>query len=39
MAKKLLGPPNLTKTQIFCIHKAVKVFVIGKNKNFVLATV
>ena len=37
IAKKSLYLSNLTKTQAFCIHDAAKVFVISKNKNFVLA--
>ena len=38
ITKKLLGPPNLMKTQGFYGYKAVKVIIIGKNKNFVFAT-
>ena len=38
IAKKVLGLPNLMKTQAFCVYKVTKVVVIGKNKDFVLAT-
>ena len=38
IAKKLLGPPNLTKTQVFYIYETAKVVVISKNKDFVFAT-
>ena len=38
IAKKFLGPPNLTRTQVFSIYEAVKVVVISKDKNFVLTT-
>ena len=38
IAKKLLVPPNLTKTQAFCVYKMAKIVVIGKNKDFALAT-
>ena len=38
IAKKLLGLSNLTKTRIFYVYEVAKVFVIGKDKDFVLAT-
>ena len=37
MARKVLGPLNLTKTQVFYIHEAAKIVVIGKHKNFMFA--
>ena len=37
IAKKLLRPPYLTRTQTFYGHKVAKIVVIGKNKDFVLA--
>ena len=36
IAKKFLSLSNLTRTQVFFIHKAVKVVVITKDKDFVL---
>ena len=36
IARKFLGLPNLTKTQVFYIYKAAKVVVIDKDKDFVL---
>ena len=38
IARKFLGPPNLIKTQAFYVHKIAKVVVIGKDKDFVLAS-
>ena len=35
--RKLLGLSNLIRTQVFHVHKAIKVVVIGKHKNFMLA--
>ena len=38
IARKLLGPINLFVAQAFCIHKAMEVIVIYKDKNFIFAT-
>ena len=36
IARKFLRPPNLTKTQVFCMYEMAKIVVIGNNKDFVL---
>ena len=39
IARKLLGPQNLMRTQAMCVYKVAQVFVISKNKNLVVTTV
>lgn len=34
---KLIGPMNLFQTKTFCIHKTIKVVVVGEHKKFILA--
>ena len=36
IAKKLLGQPNLIKTQVFYVQEVAKVVVIDKDNDFVL---
>ena len=38
IAKKLLGPLNLTRTRVFYIYKAAKAVRIGKDEDFMLTT-
>ena len=35
---KLLGTPDLAKTQVFCIYETTKVVMISKNKDLIFAT-
>ena len=37
IARKLLGPQNLTRTQVFYVHEKGKIVVINKDKDFVFA--
>ena len=37
IARKLFSTLNLTRTQAFCVYKTVKIVVIGKKENFMLA--
>ena len=37
ITKKLLELPNVTKIQVFYIHKTIKIIVIDKHKIFVFA--
>ena len=38
IAKKLLSPADLAKTQALHIYKLLKVIVVGENKDLVFAT-
>ena len=38
MPEELLGPIDLPRAQILYIYEAAKAVVIGKHKNFMLAT-
>ena len=36
--KELLGLANLSRAQVFCIHKIIKVIIISNNKYFMFRT-
>ena len=38
VAKKLLSPVDLARTQAFCIHELSKIIVVSENKDLVFTT-
>ena len=36
--RELLGPPDLTKTQVLCIYKLMKIVVVSKDKDLIFVT-
>ena len=37
VSRKLLGPTDLSRAQVFCIHEATKVVVVCEDKHFIFA--